>query len=349
MLAALATAGAFLTRFVGIAVVAAGGMGLLLWRKGSLVQRLRDGVIFGAVACLPVALWMSRNVSTAGTATSRELSPRVLDAAHLLEGLDTLGGWLVPTTLAYPVKCMAVACLIAGAATYAVLLVKNRRRPADGDSPARLLPLLLLFVGMYVSALICAMVLANPSCDLSPRYLAPVLPALIVLLTCAAHDRFREAGRPPAALVIFSILWAAFVTTNLLQTEPWASHVRSVGAGFSNRYWTKSPIIARLAKLPPEVPVYSDRDEAIYILTGRSTYALPKGDGSERAREALATMRKGLQEQGGLVAYFSWVDRSYLIPEEKLKEELPLRTVYQGRDGTLYEWGGPPGQTPQAP
>jgi hypothetical protein len=343
--ASLAAGAAFITRYPGIALVAAGSLGLLLWRKGNRWQRLRDGVAFGAVACLPLFLWMTRNMSTAGTATSRHLVPRLVDAPHLLEGLETLRAWLVPTTLAHGMKWVVMAALVAGAVTYVLLLVRNRAVAADQRPPparpGRLLPLLLLFAAMYVGALIGAMAFANPSCDLSERYLVPILPALVVVLTCGVYDQLRAGGRARAARAVFGVLCVVYVLANLLQTVPWAREAGDSGVGFLSRSWRRSPIIARLAELPLGVPVYSNRGEAIYILTGKSTYSLPLSDGSERARRELGAVRKGLREDGGVVAYFTRVDRPYLLSQEQLETALPLRPVLQARDGALYQWGAP--------
>jgi hypothetical protein len=142
--------------------------------------------------------------------------------------------------------------------------------------------------------------------------------------------------------LVFAAACAAFIAANLLQTVPWASQVRSSGVGFLSRSWRESEVIARVAKLPPDVPVYSDRSDAIYILTGRSTFTLPERDGSEGARKDLAVMRTRLQEDAGVVVYFAGVQRPYLLPQEELKAALPLRLVFQGKDGALYRWGGPP-------
>ena len=60
-------------------------------------------------------------------------------------------------------------------------------------------------------------------------------------------------------------------------------------------------------------------------------------------------MRKGIQEDGGVVAYFAAVDRPYLLSQEQLEAALPLRPVLQGDDGALYEWGGPPAPATHAP
>ncbi len=337
--AALAAGAAFMTRYPGVGLVAAGPAAVLLWRKGGWWPRLRDSAVFGAVTCLPVFLWMTRNVETAGTATSRHMIPRLLGGANLLEGLESVRSWLVPARMPMGLKGAVSVVMIAGAVTFLALLVLARLRKAEPEQPVRVLGPLLLFVGAYVGAMLGAMTFLHPSCDLGSRYLYPVLPVLIVVLVRAGRDRLQGTRGAAVARVVFAVVGVAFITTNLLQTVPWATQVRESGTGLVDSTWRNSPLIARLAALSPGTPIYSNRGEAIYILTGRNSYGLPHSDGSERARKELAALRTTLRE-GGVLAYFDDVDRPYLLSLGQLAAAVPLRTVLRSGDGALYRWGG---------
>jgi 4-amino-4-deoxy-L-arabinose transferase-like glycosyltransferase len=337
--AAVAAGAAFMTRYPGIGLVAAGCLALLLWRKGGFWARLRDSAAFGALACLPAFLWMTRNVETTGTSSGRRLAVHLIDSPHLREGLQTVSRWLVPARLAAGLRAAVLCVLLVGAGTYCVLLWR-RWRAGDGGTPARqggLLSVMLLFVLAYVASLMAAMMLVHPSCDLGPRYLFPVLPVLVVVLTCAVADQLHGRGGSTLARAAFGLLCVAIVASNLLQTVPWALRTGASGTGFLSPEWRQSPIIARLAALPPAVPVYSNRGEAVYILTGRSTYSLPHNDGSERSAAELAALREALLERGAVLAYFTRVDRPYLLSREQLEAALPLRTIFQAPDGVVYQ------------
>jgi len=343
-IASLATAAAFLTRYVGIALVATGCLALLLWSGGKGRQKLRDCLAFGVIACLPAAVWMARNVRVSETATNREFRPRLIGQRHLFEGLQTVRQWIVPRNLPFPMRYIVIGALLAGAATYLVLLLRRRPGKTEDDGlperPAPLLRLLLLFVVMYVGALVCAMLLAHPSCDLGARFLSPVVPVLVVLLTCAVHDRLRPAGCPLIARAMFAALCAVLVASSLLNTVPWALRVRQRGMGFVSPSWRRSETIAKVADLPPRIPIYSNRSDAIYILTGRPGCDIPKSAASEEAQERLTEMRERLQAGNGVVVFFARVDRPYLLSEEELREKVPLRRIFRGEDGTIYRWDG---------
>ena len=249
LLASLAAGAAFMTRYPGIGLVAAGSLALLLWRRGGWWPRLRDGAAFGALACLPVFLWMNRNVEAGGSATGRRMAPRLIDVPHLLEGWETVRSWLVPARLTAELKPVVTYTLIAGAVTFLALPLLGRRKTAAAgpgpERPARVIGPLLLFVAAYVGALIGAMTFVRPSCDLGTRYLYPILPVLIVVLTCAACDGLRPARGAPVARLVLIVAGLVFVGANLLQTVPWG------GRGAGVRHRVPQQFLARLAHHRP--------------------------------------------------------------------------------------------------
>jgi hypothetical protein len=345
IVAALSAGAAFMTRYAGLALVAAGSLALLLWRSGAWRRRLMDGVLFGAGACLPMALWMGRNLAVGGTGANRAFSPRPVGAAQWLQGWHSLSAWLLPAGISHGLSYVAVAALIAGAATCAVLVARNRTDPAREQGPqpaplARLLPLMLLLMAMHACVLLGAMVLTSSPPDLGTRFLAPAFPAFLVVVVCAVHDQLRAARRPAAAVAVLALVCAVFVGTNLFYTARWARRSQLGGVGLLGPSWRASDLVARVAALPPGVPVYSNRGEAIYILTGRSVSRTPRADDPEAARRDLDAMRRALREDGAVVAWFSGEERPYLLSEEGLKAALFLRPILQAQDGTLYAWGG---------
>ncbi len=67
-----AVALAFITRYVGLATVLAGGFVLLTFDGRNLRRRLTDLVIFGVIACTPMGVWAIRNRLVVGGTTDRQ-------------------------------------------------------------------------------------------------------------------------------------------------------------------------------------------------------------------------------------------------------------------------------------
>jgi 4-amino-4-deoxy-L-arabinose transferase-like glycosyltransferase len=94
---AAAAAGAVMTRYIGVTVIATGGVAvLLLHRRRALAARGLDLALFGLVAALPFALWILRNHALSGT----WMGPRSGSGYTLTQNLVFTGAtmlcWYVP-------------------------------------------------------------------------------------------------------------------------------------------------------------------------------------------------------------------------------------------------------------
>lgn len=100
LVAACATASlALLTRYAGVALTATGVMAMLLLGKRLGSQRILDIALFGALSCLPVVLWLGRNLAVAGSAASREIAFHPLTGEDLRFALGIISSWLLPATI----------------------------------------------------------------------------------------------------------------------------------------------------------------------------------------------------------------------------------------------------------
>ena len=346
-LAALAAGAAFMTRYVGLALVATGTLGLVLWRVGTWRQRLRDAALFGAGACLPMALWVVRNVGAARTATDRAITHGIVSRAELAKGVHTVSAWLMPSDLYGRRKLAVTLVLLAAAVAFAVLVAVNRLTgPPEGRQEprervlSRLVPLMLLFALLHVVAVLGAMLLTTAPPNLGPRFLIPAFPALLVAITCAVHDQLRAAARRAPAVALFALVAAVCIGVHLHSTVRWGLHNRSAGDGFLSRSWRDSPLLARVAGLPADVPVYCNRGDAVYILTGRRMRGMPWGNDPASVSRQFASIDRALRERGAVVAWFDGVRRENIPSEEAVRAALPLRPIFRAADGTLYGWDG---------
>ncbi len=88
------TALAALTRYLGTVLIGAGVLMLLVRRTPPLAARLKDAIVFGAVASLPLALVLTRNWAVFGTLTGAAALPysAVVSRIHNWAVLRTLTG-----------------------------------------------------------------------------------------------------------------------------------------------------------------------------------------------------------------------------------------------------------------
>ncbi|HEX2048477.1 MAG TPA: hypothetical protein VHF27_11970 [Acidimicrobiales bacterium] len=310
--AAALVAAAFLTRYVGVALVVAGVAGLL-WRRRPI-----DALVFGAIGVVPVVAWLA----WAGTG-DRPVVFHPFGWDYLGQAVRPLTRWLVPWPGPPVGFVLAVALVTAG-------VVLARRHPATADRHP--LPMLLVaFSVVYLLVLLGYRTFTDATGRLDARFLLP-LHLVAVLVVVPALWR-RPLLRPALALLAVAQVAGAVAWTAGGLTDD------GIGRrGYTAAAWERSPIVARLATA--HEPVYTNGFDAVFLHTGRPTRPIPAeedyltGRANPRYAEELAAMRAG----GGLVAYFDALTfrRSVLPSRTELEAALPLELILQDEVGSLY-------------
>jgi hypothetical protein len=116
---------------------------------------------------------------------------------------------------------------------------------------------------------------------------------------------------------------------------------------YADKRWVQSEIIRKLSSLPPSTPIYTNGQDAIYILTGKHSSVIPQkvypldSAVNHSYSSQLTSMQERLKNQNGVLVYFNTLTylRPYLPSEDELKEELPLNLLEKGDDGSIYTVG----------
>lgn len=324
--AALAlVAAAFLTRYVGVAVVLAGAA--LLVRAG----RRRDAAVLAAVTILPVAAWLAWAGPGAG-----QLAVHWFGLEYLARGARSLSDWIVPTFVPGPLRVASAALLVAGAAT---LL-----RRAPGPRGDGLTFVLTTFAGLYLALLLFDRVLVDASGRLDRRFLSPLHVVVIVLLAPLVHRAWETHARWRRPVVAAA---AVLLGLQVAQAAAWvAGGLADDGIdrrGYSAAAWSRSAVVEGLRQLGPEVPVFSNGADAVFLLTGRETSTLPAKVDYRTGRQnpdyaAELTAVRAALAGGGVLVYFQAITarRSFLPPAAELEAALGLRVVERDEVGTRY-------------
>ena len=215
--AAVLSALACLTRYSGVALVAAVSVALLLpFVSVGIRQRAARAAVYAAVALAPLGLWLLRNHLLTGTLTSRGGYEAVGWAVALQAIGDEMATWVF---LELPIEDWfgtGWAALAAFAVLFAFCVVARRRRAC-----ARVLSLRVFggFVLAHCALLVAA--LAGHTAAFESRYLTPVyVPVLVVIWlaigsTCS-KTRPSEGGRAmrprPERLVVVVATLAVILT-----------------------------------------------------------------------------------------------------------------------------------------
>ena len=314
--AAALAAAAFLTRYVGVALVVT-GVAALLWRR-----RWWAAGVFGAVSATPVGLWL---VWAGGRGTSdRTVAVHMFGAGYLGQAARPLSRWIVPWPKP-PVGLLLALLLVAAGAALA------RRRPATAEARPSLSWLLAVFTVTYLAVLLANRALTDATGRLDARFLAPLHVVAVVLAVPALWRR----RLPAPALALTGLLVAAQVADAAAWTAGGLTDDSVSRRGYTATALRQSPLMAHAGQ-----PLYTNAPDAVYFVTGRTSTAIPvthdylTGRPNERYAEEVAAMRAA----GGHLAYFDAITfrRSFQPSRSELEASLPLEVVARDDVGTLY-------------
>jgi hypothetical protein len=345
--AGLLMAGATLTRYAGLALLATGVVGLIWFGSGSLHRRVTLSALLGVIGLVPTLAWAIRNWLVADTVANRSLAFHPITAAHLRQALDTVSSWLlIPGQVSGLIKLGGVLLVFVG------LVVAVYGRPDKDSSIARMslagrwlnlpvhIKLLALFVGVYALFLVGSISFLDANTPLDERILSPVYVAGLAIGAYGVGQALERSTRLRRwGLVAIGLV---FGLLSLYQLAGLVGHAYTNGLGFNQRLWRESPTLAQVAALSPETLIYSNAPEAVYLRTGRSALRLPRLTrlmeqlpNSNYASE-LAEMQRRLEAEAGVVVYFETVQSQSLPTVAALRESLGLELVYDASDGDLY-------------
>jgi hypothetical protein len=332
LLGAAGLAGAAaLTRYVGVAVVAAGAAGLIWAGRGRRGHGVVDAGSYLVVGLLPLAGWLLAVPALGTGGGHRHPALHPFGWRYLLGGLRAASRWVLPGAVA-PGPRLAALAVVASALAAAAVTTRDRHR-------TRPLPVLVgLFAGFYLVALLVDRLLFDVTGRLDNRFLVPLHVAAVVLAVDVVA-RLPASGRRVAAGAA-----AVLVLPQLAAAISWLD--RAPG-GYAGPLWRRSAVMADVASLPHGVPVFTNAPDAVYFLTGRTARRIPEEaeflSGRRRAAfgQELAAMAGELRAADGRLAWFRAAParRVFLPSEGELAHRLGLRPLRRDAVGTLYRVG----------
>lgn len=261
-----------LTRYMGIALVAASVLLLTLQPGVAPVRKARRIALYSLIALTPVCLWMTRNFVLVGHIFGKQ--PGTIHATSATEVLHSIPAitatWLNPEWITKQLPFTAAASLLAlllALALTTVYLIARAQPNWRGFT------VFSVFAFTYIAILTVA--ITGPVwAHVQSRYLTPVYIPLLLMATFAADNflkRSSPANRWKAALQRTSKLgllaalcvWIGYSAT--LQAgqirQAWSSApIRSL----SNSKWANSKTI-QYTRDAPDSPMHSNEMMPLYI------------------------------------------------------------------------------------
>lgn len=353
IIAAALAALAILTRYVGAAVISTGVIALLLVGKHDWRKRFGSAIVFGAIACAPILMWMLRNSRLTGGATDRHMAFHSPGLNQIVVALSTLSSWLLLGKVRSDLRVGFFIAEVVMAALFVLYLLKESRQSSSGPGSAavthhagpdvaKLSLVLVIFIVSYLGFLIISATLFD-LVIFDERTLVPVHVVSIILVTGLVARLLPRVQNRRAIRLGFSLLALALLDSYTLRAANWFTQTRLDGQGYASRIWKDSNTIARIRSLPPDLTIYSNGPDAIYYLTGRRAILIPEkivfvtGQPNPNYEAELEKMKTDLKERRGVLVYFNTLPERWFLPaESELKTRLSLIANSRAEDGSIY-------------
>lgn len=261
-----------LTRYIGVALVAAAALLLISQPGAAPLQKARRIALHSFIALAPVGLWMARNYLLFGHITGKQagVTYSISPTDFLDYVLRVLASWLHPEWISREMPPAAEAtllafCLALTAAT-ALLII---RAPAHWRGFCVCSTFALTYLGT-----LAATMFGVSWTFLDPRYLTPLCLPILLMFVFAADNLLRRCkAKERTGIMRHSASFALLAPLCL-----WLGYSAMLQAGqirrgladgpersLTNSKWTSSQTIQYMQEAPREGPIYSNDLVPLYI------------------------------------------------------------------------------------
>jgi hypothetical protein len=348
MASASAMALATLTRWTGVPFIAAGVVAVFLLRPGGVGQRFTRGGLYGAIGCIPGALWMLRSMLVGGSAANRSFAFHPVTMYQIREGVWTVCGWLFPDVVFEFVRMryilLATVAAMAGAAYILWRRWKGEGMPPVGRLADRTPIVHALAVAAYVPFLILSLSAFDASTPLDDRILSPLFVPLLVIVLWGFTVVLSAAGERTWRTRVLAAMGGLLLVLFIPRGVAWGVDHGRDSNGYLSKEWTESETLRQVRARPDARPVYSNDPRPIYLHLRRQAETVPARYSAtaripnEQFDQELRRMANHLTPEG-LVVYFDRSSQTFpsLPPEDYLAERLRLKLVVDCADGAIYQ------------
>jgi len=335
---------AFTTRYLGVAFVATGFVGLVaLPSRRDLRRRVADAVLFGALSSFPMALFVVRNRLVRGGVADFPLGFHGLTGKQLWDGVNTVSSWLVPEAVPVFPRVALLALVMSLAIAAALAVTRRRRRGGTGDRSGSAIPMLLaIFVAVYCLGLLGFIVFASSGILFDSRYLLPVQEAAFILVLWLGHEWLSLPDTSRLNRVAAVLVCVAVTAGYTARSTRYAVRARD-GLGYANAGLAAASIFRTVRALPPQVTVFSNKPSAVHYFTGRAVLAVPAksnphtGSTNPRFEQEMTSLKQLLEDDRAVVVYLRSFGGAFVVSEDELKHRLPVRLLETSEEGSIYE------------
>jgi len=330
-----------LTRYVGVAGIAAAAIGILLLSSKNLPQRLKHCFLFLMISGIPVILWMGRNIRGTGQSTGRRFMIHPQITLPMLRSIQrTISMWL----LQGPVRGDVLIGVAGTAGIGIIIWLALPRQDRQASLLTKDIALQLLFMTSYGAVVLASQVFLQNDLLLDcPRILSPLHVSAIICLACLASSLARSAFLAFKARIAAWTVCLMMGGLFLWRGGQWVYETQKDGQGYASQRWKQSSVIELVKGLPRQLQVYSNAPYPILVYADRGCSLLPikaslnTGGINPAYLEEMGDLKEEFHKGHAVLIYFKSSNDSEAVPSlSEVKKLIPLETMSQATDEGAY-------------
>lgn len=274
-ISAILLALAFLTRYVGITLVASGALAVLFLNNRSVKKRIIDCVVFIAISCIPVSIWI---ISTNSSPRTFVFHP--VNYIQIKFTLINISRWLLPDRIPNIIRVGISGIFVIGVISGFIIVGKKiyqRTKKSYGLQNLKSALIFLIFIIIYMSFLIISKSFFDAHIPIYDfRILSPVFIVFLIIVICFLGLLILYFKENKILKILTSAICILFLASYIVSIiNPFIIGYKEGHIGYANKDWTLSETINELKKYPDSTLIYSNGPDAIYLLTGKSAKMFP--------------------------------------------------------------------------
>ena len=324
---------AMLTRYIGIYFIAMGALALLCVADGSVYQRLKKSISYGALALAPSLIYGLFKSLTLGSSTNRSLNFHPISANHLNDLGATVVNWFTP-------QGHQEIGLLLVVVTAFIFLIAHFKRPSLIAKPSTLnldksWYFLILCVG-YIIFILISISFFDAYTPIDERIFLPCY----IALWAAIFSLLGTNLKPVLLITLISV--TVIGASNTLSTSKQVSTSIENGIGFLSRGNNNLPILDSVQKYAGSRKIYSNATDFLFLHRGINAIQLPRVYSpvslkpNPEFQEKLDTISNEVRSGDAIIVYMSgFIWREYFPDFDVLIAESQLKPVYFQNDGII--------------
>jgi len=356
ILAVLFTGISPLVRYVGIFTCAVNFLFILLFDKAVWRKRLIKGGIFGFLSILPILTWFIltyTNSHTLGAHTITQSSDLITNLISFFKGASAVfQSWLpyiqyrvdlFPDQLKSVFFIISVIILF-GLGTFFYFKLNRQKQ----FNPVIQIMLALLLTNIIYIFVFCAIFLfAAPTPPIISRMFSPILPSLVLLLSCGVIFFLDQVPKrwKTYSIVVFTLLIIVLTRYYFLRSLAISKELHENGYGYTSREIQLSGFIKTVKNLPAETSLIANTPAMVLLYTNRMPYSLDYIPTNAFGTRKSDTEKLFTTQHAALILDYASIRNVYSDWEERLASfTRGLDISYKDEIGGIYYF--PSGKSP---